>query len=102
MQNLELFNWWVYSISFSIAFLVLISVYLYANRCEEKKKTKAITHAKNFIFVWVLLSLLFFYIFTIQIESALIFAIGNIIVEAVLLAYLFKNKKSKTDETEYG
>jgi uncharacterized membrane protein len=101
MQYLELFNWWVYSISFSIVFLILVSIYLYANRCAEKKKTNAITHAKNFIFVWVLLGLLFFYIFSIKIGSALIFAAGNIVVEAILLAYLLEIGKKKTEETEY-
>ena len=98
----DLFGWWIYSISFSIAFLVVISIYLYAKRCKEEKKTTAVTHSKNFAFVWVLVSLLFFYIFSIKIASALIFAAGNIVVEIILLAYLFKNGKKKTEETEYS
>ena len=97
----DLFSWWIYSISFSIAFLVVVSIYLYANRCKEQKKTAAVTHAKNFAFVWVLVSLLFFYIFSIQIASAIVFAAGNIVVEVILLAYLLKNGEKEPQETDY-
>jgi uncharacterized membrane protein len=97
----DLFSWWIYSISFSIAFLVAVSIYLYANRCKEEKKTTAATHVKNFFFVWVLVSLLFFYIFSIKIASALVFAAGNIVVEVILLAYLLKNGKKEPEETDY-
>jgi uncharacterized membrane protein len=100
-QYSELFGWWVYSISFSIVFLILVSIYLYVNRCAEKKKTTMFTHVKNFIFVWVLIGLLFFYIFSINVASALIFAAGNIVVEVILLAYLLKNGKKEPEETEY-
>jgi uncharacterized membrane protein len=101
MQYSELFGWWVYSISFSIVFLILVSIYLYANRCMKEKKTTVFTHAKNFLFVWVLIGLLFFYIFSINIASALVFAVGNVVVEVILLAYLLKNGKKEPEETEY-
>jgi len=48
----------------------------------------------NFIFVWILLGLLFFYIFSIKIGSAGIFATGNIVVEAILVLYLMRYRKS--------
>jgi hypothetical protein len=48
--------------------------------------------AVNFIFVWVLIGLLFFYIVSVKIGSAVIFAAGNIVVELILIAYLLKNK----------
>ena len=92
----DLFSWWIYSISFSIAFLVVVSIYLYTNRCKEEEKTTAVTHAKNFAFVWVLVSLLFFYIFSIKIASALVFAAGNIVVEVILIGYLTKEREKRT------
>jgi hypothetical protein len=67
----------------------------------EKKKTTVFAHVKNFVFVWVLIGLLFFYIFSINVASALIFAAGNIVVEVILLAYLLKNGKEESEETEY-
>jgi hypothetical protein len=53
----------------------------------------------DFIFVWVLLGLLIFYIVSINIGSATVFAAGNIFVEALLVAYLLKNRKRKSEET---
>jgi Flp pilus assembly protein TadB len=53
---------------------------------------------KDFIFVWVLLGILVFYIITINIGSSLIFAAGNILVEALLIAYLLKNRKEESEE----
>jgi hypothetical protein len=47
---------------------------------------------KNFMFVWVLLSLLVFYIVSIQIGSAAIFAAGNIVMEVILVIYLIRNR----------
>jgi Na+-driven multidrug efflux pump len=95
-MQFDLFTWWMVSISFSIVFLTTVSIYLYANRaCErtkEKTKTKAKGVATNFVFVWVLIGLLFFYIASIKIGSAVVFAAGNILVELILIAYLLKNK----------
>lgn len=56
---------------------------------------------KNFIFVWVLLGLLVFYIVTIQLGSIVLFAVGNIIVEALLIVYLWKNSTKKTEQPEH-
>jgi Na+-driven multidrug efflux pump len=90
------------SISFSIVFLTTVSIYLYTSRaCErtkEKTKTKAKGVATNFVFVWVLIGLLFFYIASIKIGSAVVFAAGNILVELILIAYLLKNKTTRSPE----
>jgi hypothetical protein len=51
---------------------------------------------KDFVFVWILLVLLIFYIVSIQVESIVIFAAGNILVEILLIAYLLKNRTEKT------
>jgi len=94
----ELFAWWAISISSSIVFLTLVSVYLYVNssrrrRAESGRETpNMITLGRNFIFVFVLIGLLFFYIISIRIGSILVFAVGNIAVEAILVAYLIRNK----------
>lgn len=101
-MEFDLFNWWVISISFSIVFLTLVSVYLYSNRnCEKakEKKKNATTLARNFTFVFVLMSLLFFYIVSVRIGSAPLFAAGNIVVEVILIAYLFKNRTRTSEET---
>jgi uncharacterized membrane protein len=102
-MEFDLFTWWMISISFSIVFLTIVSIYLYANRACERTKEKTKTKAKgvltNFIFVWVLIGLLLFYIGAVKLESALIFAAGNIVVEVILITYLFKNKTKSSEET---
>jgi Ca2+/Na+ antiporter len=59
-------------------------------------RTKAVSTSKNFIFVWVLLGLLVFYIFSVKLGtgkfSEFIFALGNIAVEVLLIFYLFRNR----------
>ena len=94
-MQLDLFGWWVLSISSSIVFLTLISIYIYRTRngsCKTKQKgtTKDVT--ANFAFVWVLFGLLVFYVVTVQMGSSLMFAAGNIVVEIALIAYLLKNR----------
>jgi len=127
--TIDLFTWWAISISWSIAFLIVAGFYLYASsrpkrkedtREESKRKTndehsvKARTYktqlkatagsiAKNFIFVWILLGLLVFYIFSVQLGTGTlpeaVFAAGNIVVEALLVFYLLKNRdKIPTEE----
>jgi di/tricarboxylate transporter len=103
--TIDLFTWWVISISWSIAFLIVAGFYLYsiskAKRKEDTRvgtqlKAKALRISKNFIFVWILLGLLVFYIFSVQLGtgrlSESVFALGNIIVEALLVFYLFRNR----------
>jgi hypothetical protein len=59
-------------------------------------KVEAVTISKNFIFVWILLGLLVFYIFSVKLGtgrfSELVFALGNITVEVLLVLYLFRNR----------
>lgn len=102
MQNFDLFVWWAISISGGSIFLTIVSIYLYLGRKPHQKERiktarKIGSIAKDFIFVWILLSLLVFYIISINIGSEEIFAAGNIIVEAILVAYLLKSKKEKSE-----
>jgi Ca2+/Na+ antiporter len=59
-------------------------------------KTKAVSTSKNFIFVWILLGLLIFYIFSVKLGtskfSEFVFALGNVAVEVLLVFYLFRNR----------
>ena len=122
-MTIDLFTWWAISISWSIVFLIFAGLYLYRssrnNHIEDTKKAKyalksedprstrgiksesrAVKLAKNFIFVWFLLGLLIFYIFSVKLGtgkvSELVFALGNILVEVLLVFYLFKNKDKKS------
>jgi hypothetical protein len=101
MTEADLFLWWAASITAGSVFLTLVSIYLYigsrtkrkGNGSEKKRHSSIVT---DFIFVWVLMGLLVFYIVSISIGSAAIFAAGNIIVEILLLIYLVRNKKKES------
>jgi hypothetical protein len=102
--GLDLFQWWAACISGGSVFLTLVSIYLYMNSKTRRKsgrqpKASVLGVGGDFIFVWVLLGLLVFYIISIDIGSAAVFAVGNIFVEAILVIYLLKNRKGKSDET---
>jgi cobalamin synthase len=103
LQYLDFFIWWAITISGGIAFLIMVSIYLYINS-RIKRKESSRTRAnrprpgKSFVFVWVLIGLLVFYIFSVNIGSTIIFAIGNIIVEFILIVYLVRNRSEKSDE----
>jgi hypothetical protein len=90
------------TISGGIAFLILVSIYLYANSRTRRKESgkikinKFVKLATDFVFIWVLVSLLVFYIVSVNIGSATLFAAGNIIVEIILVAYLLKNRSEKS------
>jgi len=95
MIDPELFLKWAVSISGGSVFLVLVSIYLYTNSKSKRSKTRqmrALSLPRDFIFVWVLLGLLFFYIITVEIGSAPVFAAGNVIVETLLILYLLRNR----------
>ena len=107
MMEIDLFTWWALSISFSSIFLTLISIYLYAGskpkrKDDAQKKVGTFRVARDFVFVWVLLGLLIFYIFSIQLGggalSEAVFAIGNIIVEALLVLYLIRNRTGRSEQ----
>lgn len=104
MAELDLFQWWAISITGGSIFLTLVSIYLYSGsrtrRERPSSKVRGLTRIlTDFIFVWVLLGLLIFYIVSINIGSATVFAAGNIFVEALLVAYLLRNRKRKSEET---
>jgi len=101
-MQVDLFTWWAMTISGGIAFLILVSIYLYANSKAKRKESgkintnKFVNLATDFVFIWVLVSLLIFYIVSVNIGSATLFAAGNIIVEIILVAYLLKNRSEKS------
>lgn len=102
MSDIDLFAWWAITISAGSMFHTLVSIYLYANTRARREKSEratknAVSLMKNFVFVWVLLGLLIFYIVSIQIGSDMVFAAGNIFVEAILIVYLIKNKKTGSE-----
>ena len=106
LPDLDLFAWWAISISGGSIFLTLVSIYLYVGTRKKRKQSRQGTSnvaslAKDFIFVWVLLSLLVFYIVSIQLGSAaiIVFAAGNIVVEALLIIYLIKNETKEPERT---
>jgi predicted metal-binding membrane protein len=97
MTDLDLFTWWAICITGGSIFLALVSIYLYSDKKKKRQEdAQPIAHVsvmlKDFVFVWVLLGLLIFYIISIKIGSAAIFAVGNILVEALLIIYLVKNR----------
>ena len=95
----ELFIWWVISISWSIIFLVIVSVFLYTKgkpRENGKTKINAFKMIRDFAFVWILIGLLAFYIVSVNEGSSLFFAAGNIMVEVILILYVVRYRVSKT------
>ena len=96
MQYANLFGWWIVSITFNILFVIAASVYLYGR--ERKRgpgmptgKGRIVRVVKDFTFVWILCGLLLFYIYSVGEGSALIFGVGNIAVEILLLFYVVRN-----------
>jgi len=102
----ELMGIWAVCITWSALFLTAVSIYLYM---DSRKSRKQGTHAmsrfrfvRDFVFVWVLLGLLGLYIVSIDRRSSIVFASGNLVVEAMLIAYTLKNRPTKGPETEQG
>ena len=99
----DLFIWWAISISWSIVFLIGVSVYLYRisrKGANEKGQTKMTIGAvlSNFVFIWVLIGLLTLYIISIHMGSSILFAAGNILVEAILISYTATNRIKRSEE----
>ena len=108
MPNVDLFTWWALSISFSSIFLTLVSVYLFIDNKPRRnestgKEANAFRIGKNFVFVWVLVGLLVFYIFSINLGAGVlseaVFTAGNIVVEALLVLYLLRNREKEPEKT---
>ena len=94
---LDLFTWWIISISWSIVFMIVVGIYLYADSSAKRKENNELKRniaglAKDFVFVWVLLCLLAFYIVSVNLGSATFFAVGNIVAEAILFLYVVKQR----------
>jgi len=102
MASIDLFQWWAATISAGSVFLTLVGAYLYLESRKkrkegERKRESGIRRLlTDFIFVWVLLSLLIFYIVSIDIGSDMLFAAGNVLVEVLLIIYLLKNKTKES------
>ena len=97
IMDLDLFAWWAISISGGSIFLTLVSIYLYAESKTARRRRKQtgsrmIVVLQDFAFVWVLLGLLIFYIISVNVSSAAIFAVGNISVEVLLVLYLIRHR----------
>jgi hypothetical protein len=76
--------------------LIAVSIYLYVRRKHRSPDKAASSHVKlnDFVFVIVLAGLLGLYIVSIDRSSSLIFAAGNIVVEAILVLYTVKNRSA--------
>ena len=97
----ELFSWWAMTISWGIVFLVVVSTYLYigSRKSLERRRSRIgegmLNLIRDFVFVWVLLSLLILYIVSIGNSSSILFAAGNVIIEIILFVYAIKNRTKK-------
>ena len=96
-----LFHWYAITISWSIIFLTIASIYIYIDSKRAGKarhaKTTLATLTRDFMFVWVLLGLLTLYIVSISRGSSVLFAAGNVVTEAVLIAYAVKNRTREAE-----
>ena len=89
----DLLGWWSISISWSAVFLIAVSLYLYwikGKRINERTRIFSRIALKDFVFVWILAGLLALYIVSIYRGSSLIFAAGNLVVEAILVVYAIR------------
>jgi len=92
MVYADLFGWWIGTISWSIAFPIVVSIYLYRRRVKRSTtQVRKLQWVRDFTFVWFLLGLLVFYIVTVSRGSSLEFGVGNIAFELLLIAYAFRN-----------
>jgi hypothetical protein len=102
MDYSNLFGWWISSITFNIIFVIFASIYLYHRRKalpQPSTGSKVVRWAKDFTFVWILLALLVLYVVSIGQGSYTLFAIGNIVVEIVLIYYVSRSGRSIAHET---
>ena len=93
-----MFGWWISSITFNVLFVIGAAIYLHTRRKTREKEVlggigKVVRILKDFVFVWVLLGLLIFYVYSVGVGFYLLFAVGNVIVEALLVVYVVKAGK---------
>jgi hypothetical protein len=102
----DLMGFWAVCISWSALFLTTVSIYLYIgsrkSRKQDAQATTRLRFVKDFVFVWVLLGLLGLYIVSINRGSSILFASGNLVVEALLIVYTVRNRPPKALGTEEG
>lgn len=91
----ELFGWWIATITWSIAFPIAVSVYLYMRRTSAVRQTRKIGRIEGFAFVWFLIGLLVFYVISVGEASTILFAFGNVVVEGLLLLYIVRSSRKK-------
>ena len=100
----NLIGFWAVCISWSALFLTAVSIYLYMdsrkNRRQDAHAMGGLRFVGDFVFVWILLGLLGLYIVSIDRGSSILFASGNLVVEALLIAYTVKNRPPKGPKTE--
>ena len=97
MDYSNLFGWWISSITFNIVFVIFASIYLYRRRkilAQPLTGSRIVRWAKDFVFVWILLGLLVLYVVSVGQGSYILFAVGNIVVEIVLIYYVVHNGRS--------
>jgi hypothetical protein len=97
MDYSNLFGWWISSITFNIVFVIFASIYLYRRRktaAQSSTGSRIVRWAKDFVFVWILLALLVLYVVSVGQGSYILFAIGNIVVEIVLIYYVVRSGRS--------
>jgi len=92
----QLFVWWIATITWSILFPIAVSVSLYRRRKRSAQPAPRgrFQWVRDFTFVWFLLGLLIFYIVAVGRGSPLFFGLGNIVVEGLLLLYVFRASRS--------
>lgn len=99
----DLMVFWAVCISWSALFLTAVSIYLYLDSRKSRRQGAHFNRfgfLRDFVFVWVLLGLLGLYIVSIDRGSSIVFASGNVVVEALLIAYTVKNRPPKGPKTE--
>jgi hypothetical protein len=89
----ELFSWWAATITAGIMFLIVVSsaIYYWRKRPKSSKSSAPIV-VREFAFVWALMALLILYLISINLGSYILFAIGNVVVEVLLLFYVYIKK----------
>jgi cbb3-type cytochrome oxidase subunit 3 len=91
----DLLGWWTISIIWCAIFLIAVSLYLYWDRRKRYTEGTHVmrrTRIRDFVFVWILVGLLALYIVSIYRESSIVFAAGNILVEAILVLYIIARR----------
>jgi hypothetical protein len=89
----DLFSWWAVTITTGIMFLIVVSSAIYYwRKSPAASKGSASKVIKDFAFVWVLMILLILYLISINMGSYLLFMVGNIVVEALLLVYVYMKR----------